>query len=87
MHIGTCHGQACTEQSCALCQRAEGFFPKEWAVAPLGVDQKTNLCMDRKIQACYGLIALAQKRLPPADLEAVFWEMVESTERSDFQGM
>lgn len=72
MQNGTCHGRACTQQSCALCQQAEGFVPKERAVAPRGVYLKTNLCMDREIQACYGLIALARKRLPPADLETVF---------------
>lgn len=38
------------------------------------------------MQAGYGLIALARKRLPPADLETVL-EATESTESPDCQEM
>ena len=61
----------------ALCfvKQAEVFVPQqERGSAIMGVYLRTNLWVNGEMQAGYGLIALVRKRLPPADLETVFWK-------------
>lgn len=73
----------------ALCfvKQAEVFVPQqERGSAIMGVYLRTNIWVNGEMQAGYGLIALARKRLPPADLETVL-EATESTESPDCQEM
>lgn len=70
----------CLTELC-LCKQAKGFVPQqERGMAPVSVYWRTNLCVAGKMQASYGIIALAQKWLPPADLETVVWKWERAQE-------